>query len=617
MAPHDPAAATVPTNRGDIMIPVAVIPLSFSSHWPLLLLLLIPPIAVIAWRSFAPEARHRRSLVVLRVLTLVSIVLALAGPLLARNANTTTTVFLVDQSISVASNGDTTGATWLHDALASADGSDQAAIVSFGGSASLTVPDRPANTIPSDWADAADPNQISPDFTNIESAVALARTLPVGGNRRIVIISDGAQNLGSVQTQAAQAAADGVPIDVLIVPGAANDDLRIDSLTLPAAIWHGEQPNVLVSVATVVPGPAALNLIIDGASVSTQTVNLPAGLSSWSFPLPVIDPGFHAIGVAVSGDPTMDLLTANNHAPAALIVRDAPRVLLVASAKSDVSPLAAALESGGAEITQVTPDHLPGQVSLLSAWDAFVLDNIPASDLQVEQIAALQEATRTLGKGLVVVGGTSSYGPGQYAGTRLEDMLPVTVKVTDGRERQRVALLLIVDHSGSMAYDPLSETSKVDMAKEAMRLAGTALADGDTIGVLEFNDTQHWAFPLTQIAGQKTRDDLNAAIAQIKATGGTEVYPALQVGLDAIRNVDADVRHVVLLSDGKSRSGTEDAFMKLVTEAGQDRTTVSTIAVGNDADTELMQKIAQAGGGRYHFTNKAEEIPAVTLQEAQ
>jgi len=91
----------------------------------------------------------------------------------------------------------------------------------------------------------------------------------------------------------------------------------------------------------------------------------------------------------------------------------------------------------------------------------------------------------------------------------------------------------------------------------------------------------------------------------------------LQVGLDASRNIDADVRHVVLLSDGKSKSGTQDAYVKLVSDAGADRTTVSTIAIGNDADTGLLQAIAQAGGGRYHFTNRAEEIPQLTLEEAR
>jgi uncharacterized protein YegL len=178
-------------------------------------------------------------------------------------------------------------------------------------------------------------------------------------------------------------------------------------------------------------------------------------------------------------------------------------------------------------------------------------------------------------------------------------------------------LLLVFDHSGSMSYDPLHETSKIDMAKEAIRLAANALSDGDTIGVLAFSDSQDWVFPLTQITGDSTRQQLNAAVSGVKASGGTEIYPALQVGLDAIRNVDADVRHVVLLSDGKSKSGTQDAYVKLVSDAGADRTTVSTIAIGNDADTGLLQAIAQAGGGRYHFTNRAEEIPQLTLEEAR
>ena len=600
-----------------MIAPALLPPVSFANSWTLLLLVLIPIIAAGAWYLGDPATPARRRLILLRTLTWLAVILALSEPLLAREANATTTIFVVDRSTSVTTNGDMSGANWLSSALKSANSGDDAAIISFGGSAALTVPVRGAGSIPGDWTDSVDASTIDPDYSNMESALALARTLPVGGNRRIVLISDGAQNIGSVQTQAAQAASDGLPVDVLIVPGAATDDLRVDSLTLPASIWKGEQPNVLVGVSTVAPGPATLNLVVDGAIVDTQAVTLASGLSTWSFTMPVLEAGFHDVHVTVTADSSMDAVASNNDAPAALIVRDAPNVLLVADADSDPSNLATALSKGGATLTRVTPERMPSQLSLLGAYDAFVLDNVPASDFQVEQLTGLQQATKTLGKGVIVVGGTSSYGPGQYAGTRLEDMLPITVKVTNGRERQHVALLLIVDHSGSMAYDPLQETSKIEMAKQAMHLASTALVDGDTIGVLEFSDSQDWVFPLTQINGQQTRDDLSTAISKIKASGGTEMYPALQVGIDAIRNVDADVRHVVLLSDGKSKSGTEDAYLKLVTEAGQDRTTVSTIAVGDDADTDLLQKIAQAGGGRYHFTNKAEDIPAITLEEAQ
>jgi Ca-activated chloride channel homolog len=596
---------------------LAAAQIAFGNQRALLLWLLIPVLGFVSWRFAWRSRRLRRSVLLVRLGMLAFLVAALAEPLLARSATASTTVFLVDQSTSVTSNSESGINAWLAEALAGAGDGDNAAIVAFGGSADLTVPSSPATDIDPDWSDALDLNQIDPAFTNIESAVALARSLPVGGNRRIVLVSDGAENLGAVQNQVAQAARDGVPIDVVRVDGAGNDDLRIDSVTAPAAIWRGEQPTVLVTVSTVVAGAAHLELIIDGAIVAAQDAALTAGLSTWSFTAPELGPGFHDVTVRVSGDASLDQFGDNNAAPLALIVRDAPAVLLIAATGSDPTRLSSALTARGADVTNVTPDRVPVQMSVLSTYDAFVLDNVPASALQVEQIAGLQEATRTLGKGMIVIGGTSSYGPGQYANTRLEEMLPVNVKVTDGRERQRVALLLIVDHSGSMAYDPLQETSKIDMAKEAMRLAGDALTEGDTIGILAFSDSQDWVFPLSVIEGDTTRQEMSAAVGGIKATGGTEIYPALQVGLDAIRNIDADVRHVVLLTDGKSKSGTRDAYAKLVAEAGADRTSVSTIAIGNDADQELLEAIAQAGGGRYHFTNRAELIPQITLEEAR
>lgn len=91
----------------------------------------------------------------------------------------------------------------------------------------------------------------------------------------------------------------------------------------------------------------------------------------------------------------------------------------------------------------IEPLDLPTRLSELAAYDAFVLDNVAASAFSLDQVAALAEATGSLGRGLVVLGGTASYGPGAYAGSELEELLPVTVRSTDGRQRQRVALLLI------------------------------------------------------------------------------------------------------------------------------------------------------------------------------
>lgn len=162
---------------------------------------------------------------------------------------------------------------------------------------------------------------------------------------------------------------------------------------------------------------------------------------------------------------------------------------------------------------------MPSRRSELGAYDAFLLDNVPAASLTLDQLAGLQDAARSLGRGLIVIGGTQSYGPGGYAGTALEEALPVTVKVTDGRQRQRVAVLLIFDKSGSMTYDPLGRTSKIDMAKEAVRLGAQSLQVGDQVGILAFNDQQEWVVEMTTIGGDDTRATIDAAVAAVRAEG--------------------------------------------------------------------------------------------------
>ena len=77
------------------------------------------------------------------------------------------------------------------------------------------------------------------------------------------------------------------------------------------------------------------------------------------------------------------------------------------------------------------------------------------------------------------------------------------------------------------------------------------------------------------------------------------------------------MRHIVLLTDGKSRTGTREAYSRLIEGGRADNVSLSTIAIGNDADIDLMQFLATQGGGRYHFTNRSEDIPKLTLEEAQ
>jgi Mg-chelatase subunit ChlD len=579
-------------------------------------LLLVPLLGItgiwFGWR----RRRFSKVALGLRLLVVALLAIGLAEPMLASGSGAGGAVFVVDRSDSIGEAARDTADRWLQDTLAAAPADRRAALVAFGSQPVLAAPPQLAGSF-GDVTSTIAPISIDASFTDIGSALGLARALPLSGGRRVVLLSDGGENVGQALDQAAQAAQEGVPIDVVAIPGVSSEDLRVDGVSAPTSAWEGEPITVLAGVESSHSGQGKTDLLVDGKVWATQETNLPEGLSSQAFTVDNLPPGFHELDVRVSGDAQADQRADDNQAPHGIVVRNRPRILLVVPDGADPGVMKGILERGGSDVTVTAPADVPSRISELGAWDGFVLDNVPATALTFDQVAGLREVTRSLGRGLVVIGGTSSYGPGGYAGSPLEDALPVTVKVTDGRERQRVALLLIMDKSGSMGYDPLGGKGKIEMAKEAARLAERALSQGDQVGLLVFNDRQEWVVPMTTIGDEASRQDIERKIEAIEPDGGTEILPALSVGIDAIRNAEADARHVILLSDGKSRTGTRESYQRLLDDALSDRMTLSTIAIGEDADTDLLNFLADEGGGRYHFTSTDEEIPQVTLEEAR
>lgn len=587
--------------------------LTFARSGWLWLLVLVPVVVLVGY-LLGRRRGLRPASIWLRAGAMALLILALAEPLWSTGAASPATVIVVDRSSSLSGDTTTSVIDWLNRALDDAGSDDRAAIVAFGGNALVTQPAGDAGVMSFD-ADTGD--LIDTSTTNIGGALAMARALPIGDARRIVLISDGAENSGSALEQAVQAAAEDTPIDVLAVDGIGSRDLRLDGVSAPEKVWNGESMSVQASVVAAEEGSGTVSLLVDGEQVASQDVDFRIGLNTYTFTLDDLEPGFHQMAVAIDPGSTADAFEDNNIQPFGVVVRDAPHLLFVSQEGADNSFLIQQLEDKGVQITEILPAQIPERLSGLAIYDAIVLDNIPATDLTVGQIAALEEGAKTLGRGLIVIGGTSAYGPGAYANTPLEDLLPVDVKVTEGKERQRVALLLIIDKSGSMALDPVDSISKIDMAKEAVQLAAGALLDGDEIAILAFNDRQQWIMRLTRIDGQDDRDRINASVNELDSDGGTEIYPALDVGFDEISKSEADVRHIVLLSDGKSSTGTRDSYTKLIEEMRQSGTTLSTIAIGDDSDTDLLQYLAETGGGHYHAAETPQDIPRLTLQEAQ
>jgi uncharacterized membrane protein len=586
--------------------------LAFARPEALWLLLALPIMVLVAWRLVRPGDRRSLAALMLRLLGVVGLVLALAQPLIARPASGSSVVFVVDRSASIPGTTSDEIANWIDAALDGAPAGSEAAVVAFGGNPDVVARPGLTSEVESTWRSGG--SGIDSTATNLESALAVAHALPVEGGRRIVVLSDGVENDGSALGQAGQ----GVAIDTVYAPGISSGDVRLDAVTGPAALWSGDNAILVATIASPTMANVILQVEIDGVLAGEQALVVDAGESNHPIALGALVAGFHSVVITVvPDDDARNPIQENDRLPFGIVIRDAPTVLIIADERADSGRLGEALTSAGAVVATVRPDRAPTRLADLAAFDAIVLNNVSASSLAVDQVAAIEQAARSLGKGVLVLGGTSSYGPGGYASTGIEQMMPVSVKVTDGAQRPRVALLLIIDRSGSMTYNPVGGPTKLDMARDAAKLALTALSDGDQIGVIAFNDRQQWVVPMTAVEGQASRDSINAAIDGLSGDSGTELYPALQVGIDAIRAVDVDVRHVIVLSDGKSRSGTRESYQALLETASRDRVSVSTLALGDDADLDLLQFIALNGSGRFHFTNKPEDIPGVTLSEAR
>ena len=112
-------------------------------------------------------------------------------------------------------------------------------------------------------------------------------------------------------------------------------------------------------------------------------------------------------------------------------------------------------------------------------------------------------------------------------------MLPVSSTPPSRRRQGSVALVLVIDKSGSMDLFR-SDVSKISMAREAAIQATDLLQVDDTLGVIGFDSRFQWVVPMTRLRSPDDLKQAQAKISQIQADGGTTIFPALEAAYEAI-----------------------------------------------------------------------------------
>jgi uncharacterized membrane protein len=262
-------------------------------------------------------------------------------------------------------------------------------------------------------------------------------------------------------------------------------------------------------------------------------------------------------------------------------------------------------------------NHLPPSAKDLNSYDGAVLVNTPATSLTLDQQRTLQSFVQDLGRGLLVVGGPRSFSPGGYEGTVLDDMLPVSAEPPIEPQQGSLALFLVIDRSGSMDVltgggSASGGASKLAMARQAAAEASNLLQPQDTLGVIAFDTSFQWIVAPTKLAGPADVKRAQTAISAIKPGGGTSILPPLEAAFQAATMSDAPLKHIVLLTDGESN---DHGYEELLARMQPFRVTLSTLAIGSDADTKLLSNLARIGGGRYYFTERSTQIPRIASKE--
>ncbi len=439
------------------------------------------------------------------------------------------------------------------------------------------------------------------------------RALP-GGGKVWLLTADGGERRSSLAA-ADRAWRQGLTLDVLPLAAPGAPDAAITALDVPPRWRAGEDVPVTVSFRSSVPAAARLSLRSGQQLVASVPVTVSDEVATVRLSVTAPEPGPLAMEARIILDG--DAEAGNDMRPGLVWVYPPPRVMVVGDGLGAVL-LADALVAEGVDTSVLAPERLPGRLSALRAWDVLALVDVPASALGLEQQAAVAAFAAELGGGVLLSGGRQSFLPGGWARTALADLAPVDLEPPPRDQHDEVALLLMVDQSASMgSTEGGAGLSKLALAREAAALAAEALHGGDRIGVISYDDSARWLVPLDQVVGQGDPTAVETALGSLDTGGGTRIESALELGLPALAAVGVPTRHAVLLTDGRDFSPDQAAYDRLVRTAREAGVTLSTIALGSDADQDLLARLAALGRGRFHVAAEPGDLPRLTVQESE
>lgn len=540
-----------------------------------------------AWAWFERSRSPRRPALLLKVATFTLILLAIAEPRLELSRTRVALGVLVDTSASVPA-ADLARASRIVASMNDNRGRNFMRVIPFA--RSTRAPEPGEGESPWKLRPTAGPGGRSSD---LEAAVREATTsLPADMLPRLLLITDGRENQGSVARAAWQAQQAGVPIDTFALQGRPQPALRLESISLPANAFTGEPFPIDLNVSSPAAASVEIELTAEGRSLGKSQVPLAAGVNPVRMHASLNTPGALDLSIVLRATGAGEL----RYDQAVMLKR--PKLLYVSQDPESIdSHLTRALGAAQFEVTRATGLD----AAMLSDYQIVALNNWDIEHIADARKDDLERYVRE-GGGLLVIGGEQNvYVEGKKTEDALDRTLPA--KLLPPRNNEGVVVVLIIDKSSSM------EGPKIELARAAATGTVSNLRPMDEVGVLAFDNSFAWIVPIRKA---DDRNLINARIAGIFANGGTQIAPALTEAYSRILPIEAPYRHILLLTDGISEEGNS---YELARTALSRRVSISTVGLGADVHREYLQRIADLAGGKAYFLREPSGLEQIVLRD--
>ncbi|MEO6600773.1 MAG: VWA domain-containing protein [Polyangiaceae bacterium] len=444
--------------------------------------------------------------------------------------------------------------------------------------------------------------------SDIRAALALSYGLfPPGYLKRVVLLSDGLETDGDLLAEANRARGFGVTLYTVPYRRPPPGEVALRSLSVPDKVDVGQTfelvADVYASRATHAKARLYQGEALNGLD-GVRDLDLQPGRNELKFKS-VVRVGGEVTYSLKLDDIASDTFKDNNAFSVTVDVPGRPTVLYVEGQPQRASYLMSALNAQQFDVDLRPAAAFPASLRELERYDFVILSDVPQEAFPLPAQELTERYVRDLGGGFLFAGGEAGYGLGGWAHSTIERLLPVRMDAEHRKEVPGVAMVLVIDRSGSMTGLPM------EMAKAACKATLSTLQGDDLLEVIAFDST-----PVRYVKMQPSRyrARIQNDIQRIQPGGGTEIFSSLDMAYQDLSVVQARKKHVILLTDGQAPTqGIKDLVQAMLSES----ITVTTVGLGEGANQDLLRLIADTGGGRFHSVPDPNSLPKIFTRETE